>query len=371
MSDSYDNNNNNNNFIVRLRGLPWNTTKIEIENFLDGCKIRETNFIRNDTGRATGECFVVLDSQDDLENAKNFHQKNLGSRYIEVSESNSDDMSEMMKNNENSNTNSDNDNNDNWQEPVVRLRGLPYNSSKDDVTRFFEGLDIAQNGVHISASKPAGEAFVAFANMDTALRALDFNRMTIGHRYIEVFKSTYAEARASIMNDTQNMTRQRGGGGGGSTGTGTGTGAGAGGQNQSYGSNRSGNQGGYNNQYNGPGGNNYNSYSGNNNNNNSNNNNFQSSGVKRPMSISFTMKIRGVPFEAGEKEVFEFFNPIVPIRLEQENTPRGKPPIWYAEFGSREEATEALTYHKKYMGTRYIELLPLYDDLNRSKTART
>jgi hypothetical protein len=24
-----------------------------------------------------------------------------------------------------------------------------------------------------------------------------------------------------------------------------------------------------------------------------------------PMSVSFTMKIRGVPFEAGEKEVFE------------------------------------------------------------------
>ena len=79
---------------------------------------------------------------------------------------------------------------------------------------------------------------------------------------------------------------------------------------------------------------------------------------------------------------------MVPIRLEQENTPRGKPPIWYAEFGSREEATEALTYvpsfdsdlhsprslssfHKKYMGTRYIELLPLYDDSNRSKMART
>ena len=45
------------------------------------------------------------------------------------------------------------------------------------------GLDIAQNGVHISSSKPAGEAFVAFMNMDNALRALEFNRMNMGHRY--------------------------------------------------------------------------------------------------------------------------------------------------------------------------------------------
>jgi hypothetical protein len=45
------------------------------------------------------------------------------------------------------------------------------------------GLDIAQNGVHISSSKPAGEAFVAFTNMDNALRALEFNRMNMGHRY--------------------------------------------------------------------------------------------------------------------------------------------------------------------------------------------
>lgn len=84
----------------------------------------------------------------------------------------------------------------------------------------------------------------------------------------------------------------------------------------------------------------------------------------------------------------QFFNPVVPIRLEQENTPRGKPPVWYAEFGSREEATEAMTlvpshhfilsankfffrFHKNYMGTRYIELFPMYDELNRSKMVRT
>jgi RNA recognition motif-containing protein len=76
MNGSYD----NNNFIVHLCGLPWNTTQSEVENFLQGCKIRQINFTTNDNGRATGECFVVLESQEDMDIAKNFHQANLGSR---------------------------------------------------------------------------------------------------------------------------------------------------------------------------------------------------------------------------------------------------------------------------------------------------
>ncbi len=45
-----------------------------------GCNIRQTSFVTNEQGRATGECFVVLESQEDFDNAKSFHQKNLGSR---------------------------------------------------------------------------------------------------------------------------------------------------------------------------------------------------------------------------------------------------------------------------------------------------
>lgn len=55
-------------------------------------------------------------------------------------------MTQMTKNNNSSNTQQNNDNAptnptpENWREPVVRLRGLPYNSSKEDVTRFFDGM---------------------------------------------------------------------------------------------------------------------------------------------------------------------------------------------------------------------------------------
>jgi heterogeneous nuclear ribonucleoprotein F/H len=287
---------NGNNFIVRLRGLPWNSTQNDVQNFLQGCKIHQTQFLTNDQGRATGECFVVLETKEDIEIAKNFDKKTMGTRYIEVFESNSEAMSETTKNT-NTNDSSNQQNNDDWQEPVVRLRGLPYNSSKDDVIKFFDGLDIAQNGVHISSSKPAGEAFVAFMNMDNALRALEFNRMNMGHRYIEVFKSTYAEARASIMVDTQSMARQKGNNApqrqGSYTGNNTTMNAG-----NNYNNNNI-------NQFDTappppPPSINYDTYSGNGNNYSMNNNNNSGSGsVKRSMTTSFTMKMRGVPFEAG------------------------------------------------------------------------
>ena len=70
--------------------------------------------------------------------------------------------------------------------------------------------------------------------------------------------------------------------------------------------------------------------------------------------------MRGVPYDAMEKDIFEvrvnpvelsswetidssFFKPVVPIQLDQEAPGRGRPPAWYAEFGSREEATDAMT----------------------------
>ena len=80
MNGSYG---NRNQFIVHLRGLSWDTTQTEVENFLQGCQIHQTNFTTNDNDRATGECFVILESQEDLDKAKTFHQTNLGNGTFE------------------------------------------------------------------------------------------------------------------------------------------------------------------------------------------------------------------------------------------------------------------------------------------------
>jgi len=353
------------NYVVRLRGLPWNSNVSDIRNFLQGCNIRQTQFVTNDQGRLTGECFVSFESKEDFEKAKSFDKKMMGARYIEVFESNSKDMFDTKNQ---SNNSSNKSSNDNWQEAVVRIRGLPYDASKDDVINFFNGLDIAQNGVHISASKPAGEAFVAFTNMNNALRALEYNRKNMGRRYIEVFKSTYAEARSAIVADNQSPTKPKGSQN--SQPLPPPTSHQGNYMNQNGHMNMGNNYNNLNSYHNGPPmslppTNDYNSYDG------IGGNNYPNGSLKRPVSVAFIIKLRGVPFEAGENDIYKFFEPVVPIRLEPEETPRGRPPVWYAEFGSREEATEAMTFHKNYMGSRYIELLPMYDELNRSKMIRT
>lgn len=123
-----------------------------------GCQIRQIQFVTKDQGRPTGECFVIMQSGEDVQLAKTYDKRLISNRrwflsisiskkillqgYIEVFQSNSDEMAQMLRK-INSNEilsplmNSPMDSQ--WKEPVVRLRGLPYNATKDDVKNFFTG----------------------------------------------------------------------------------------------------------------------------------------------------------------------------------------------------------------------------------------
>ena len=80
---------------------------------------------------------------------------------------------------------------------VVKVRGLPWSCSADEVMRFFSDCRV-QNGtsgirfIYTREGRPSGEASVELESEDEVKLALKA-RETMGHRNVEVFKSNSVE----------------------------------------------------------------------------------------------------------------------------------------------------------------------------------
>ncbi|KAG3275265.1 HNRNPF-like [Ictidomys tridecemlineatus] len=175
-------------FVVKLRGLPWSCSTEDEQNFLSNCTIHDgvagVHFIYTRDGRQSGEAFVELESEDDVKMALKKDRESMGHWYIEVFKSHRTEMGWVLKH---SGPNSANTANDGF----VRLRGLPFGCTKEEIVQFFSGLEIVPNGITLSVDpegKIIGEAFVQFA--------LGKLKERIGHRYMEVFKSSQEEVRS-------------------------------------------------------------------------------------------------------------------------------------------------------------------------------
>ncbi|KAJ6221034.1 hypothetical protein RDWZM_006846 [Blomia tropicalis] len=76
---------------------------------------------------------------------------------------------------------------------VVRARGLPWQSTDQDIANFFIGLNIVKGGVALCLSvqgRRNGEALVRFVNQEHRDMALRRHKHHIGQRYIEVYRAT-------------------------------------------------------------------------------------------------------------------------------------------------------------------------------------
>uniref|UniRef100_A0A8C6DH04 RRM domain-containing protein n=1 Tax=Moschus moschiferus TaxID=68415 RepID=A0A8C6DH04_MOSMO len=123
-------------FVVKVWGLPWSGSADEVQRFFSDCKIQNgaqgIRFIYNREGRPSGEAFVELESEYEVKLALKKDRETMGHRYVEVFKSNSVEMDWVLKH---TGPNSP----DTASDGFVRLRGLPFGCSKEEIVQFFSG----------------------------------------------------------------------------------------------------------------------------------------------------------------------------------------------------------------------------------------
>lgn len=205
---------------------------------------------------------------------------------------------------------------------VVRARGLPWQSSDQDIAKFFRGLNIAKGGVALCLSPQGrrnGEALIRFITPEHRDMALKRHKHHIGNRYIEVYKATGED----FINVAGELFSSLG------------------------------------------------------------SNNEAQTFLSRGGQV--IIRMRGLPYDCTPKQVVEFFESgengcqildnedgVLFVRK-----PDGRATgDAFVLFGSEEDSTKALAKHREIIGSRYIELFrsttaEVQQVLNRSMDPRT
>ncbi|MCP9258228.1 Heterogeneous nuclear ribonucleoprotein F [Dirofilaria immitis] len=206
----------------QLRGLPFSAKEDDVRAFLEGLEVKSVTFTLTSMGRASGECYVELVDKNAAEEAKRFDKREMNNRYIEVFNVTESEVIWMTRHNVI--RKGDQDTPYNF---VVRLRGIPFSATNEDVKEFFSGRCVliahlfggVSMGYRIGSGRcchrqgaggrPSGEAFVRFASKQHAEMALERNRNNMGSRYVEVFRSSGDELEKSKEGHTAPPTSLR------------------------------------------------------------------------------------------------------------------------------------------------------------------
>lgn len=182
-------------FCVRLRGLPWSATKLEIEEFLGRCRVAGGQdgviICKDERDRPSGDAYVELETRDDLDLALMYHKKNMGSRYVEVFEAHPKDVARAKDEENRGNTSGPTARRrGNTTGSIVTLRGLPYSCTEREISNWLsEAADPIQVDIIMDRTgRPSGQAVAYFKTAREAKAvAKAMHRRDLGHRYIEVY----------------------------------------------------------------------------------------------------------------------------------------------------------------------------------------
>jgi hypothetical protein len=316
--------------IVRLRGLPWQTTNKDIIDFFNGLKIlggEEGIFhVATSTGRATGEAYVQFETAEDCVEAIKRDHQHISWRYIEVYQATEDERERARARSKPAGS---------WSGPisqqsfVVRVRGLPFSATEDQIRNFFGELEVV--GVHIlmdHLGRPSGEGFVEFPSEELQRRAMtEYNKKYMASRYLEIFRSDTGELTTMMQRGLKPQppfpTRR-----GDPRDVRDREMRGFRGREREYEPPRRG----------------------------------PPRGPPPSLESTTCVRMQGIPFESSEADITRFFQEagVTPLRIHRQEQ-GGEA---YVEFGSPQDARQAMTRHKANLGRRYIELFRVsYDEM--------
>ncbi|KAJ8004934.1 hypothetical protein DPEC_G00141440 [Dallia pectoralis] len=193
------------NTVIRARGLPWQSSDQDIARFFRGLNIAKGGaaLCLNAQGRRNGEALVRFINEEHRDMALQRHKHHMGNRYIEVYKATGEDFLKIA-----GGTSSEvalflsrED------QVIVRMRGLPFTATPDQVLAFFSQGEGPKEACPVSGGRdgilfvrfpdgrPTGDAFVLFSSEEHAQCALRKHKNILGKRYIELFKSTAAEVQ--------------------------------------------------------------------------------------------------------------------------------------------------------------------------------
>lgn len=192
--------------VVRARGLPWQSSDQDIAKFFRGLNVAKGGvaLCLSAQGRRNGEALVRFENKEFRDLALRKHKHHLGQRYIEVYKANGKDFVSIAGGNSTEAQTFLSQHNGDGAQVIIRMRGLPYSCTADQVIDFFKSGESCcevlegEKGilfVHQADGRATGDAFVLFSSEEDANIALSKHRDLIGTRYIELFKSTTAEVQ--------------------------------------------------------------------------------------------------------------------------------------------------------------------------------
>uniref|UniRef100_A0A8C1XAM2 Epithelial splicing regulatory protein 2 n=1 Tax=Cyprinus carpio TaxID=7962 RepID=A0A8C1XAM2_CYPCA len=185
--------------VIRARGLPWQSSDQDIARFFKGLNIAKGGvaLCLNAQGRRNGEALVRFINSEHRDMALDRHKHHMGNRYIEVYKATGEEFLKIAGGTSNEVAQFLSKEN----QVIIRMRGLPFTASPQDVLGFLGPESPVTDGmegllfVKYPDGRPTGDAFVLFACEEYAQNALKKHKQILGKRYIELFRSTAAEVQ--------------------------------------------------------------------------------------------------------------------------------------------------------------------------------